>query len=266
MCIVALVADRSPLNARSVVLSTLLGTDPPRMHVRRLLRVTDLFGLPQGTVRTALTRMTQRGDLTTDGNGSYALARHLVERQIRQRQSRGAEQVAWSGRWSLLVVTAESRSPDVRVELRRAMGLLRFAEQREGVWLRPDNLPHDRQPEAHGAVDRQCDRYLAHPAVDDAQLAATLWDLEAWAASAGELRREMAALVIRLEAGDTAALAPGFVASADVLRLFQADPLLPDELHDRHWPGRRLRADYDRYDRAYRDLLWHWLAESGPRH
>jgi phenylacetic acid degradation operon negative regulatory protein len=233
------------------------------MAVRRLLRVTDLFGLSQGTVRTALTRMTQRGDLTTDGSGTYALAGHLVERQVRQRESRIAERVEWSGRWTMAVVTAEGRSPEVRAGLRRSMRLLRLGEQREGVWLRPDNLPTDRQPDARAAADAQCAWYSAHPAVDDAELAASLWDLVSWTAVATRLRREMSGLVDRLEAGDTAALAPGFIASAAVLRLFQADPLLPDELLERHWPGRRLRADYDHFDRAYRDLLGRWLTDPG---
>ena len=47
--------------------------------------------------------------------------------------------------------------------------------------------------------------------------------------------------------------------SAAVLRHFNADPLLPRELLDRRWPGDALRADYERYDRAYKDLLAGWL-------
>ena len=69
----------------------------------------------------------------------------------------------------------------------------------------------------------------------------------------------MARLLERLDAGDVDALAPGFVLSAAVLRHFNADPLLPRELLDRRWPGDALRADYERYDRAYRDLLAGWL-------
>ena len=44
-------------------------------------------------------------------------------------------------------------------------------------------------------------------------------------------------------------------ASAAVLRHFQADPLLPEELLPRGWPGRALREDYDRFDLAHRALL-----------
>ena len=76
----------------------------------------------------------------------------------------------------------------------------------------------------------------------------------------------MAGLVGRLEAEDTGALAEGFVVSAEVLRLLQADPLLPDELVDRRWPGRRLRADYEHYDLTYRRLLRQWfLRDDGGR-
>jgi phenylacetic acid degradation operon negative regulatory protein len=254
------------LSARSVVLSTLLGTDPPRMAVRNLLRVTQLFGLPPGTVRTALTRMVQRGDLETDGDGTYRLGGPLVDRQVRQRQSQAADRVDWSGRWRLAVVTGDGRSAAERAELRQAMGALRFAEHREGVWLRPDNLPSDRLPGARASADGQCTWFSAHPDVDDAELAARLWDLGGWAATAQDLRRSVAALTTRVEAGETAALAEGFVVSAAVLRHFQADPLLPDELVGRRWPGAQLRADYDRYDRAYRRLLRDWLVgeDGGP--
>jgi phenylacetic acid degradation operon negative regulatory protein len=247
------------LNARSVVLSTLLGTDPPCLPVSRLLRATDLFGLSQGTVRTALTRMMQRGELTTDGAGSYQLAGHLLARQVRQQRSRTGDRLDWPGHWLVAVVTAESRTAADRQALRGAMGALRLAEQREGAWLRPDNLAHDDQFDARALIDEQCFRYRAHPESDDAELAAALWDLDGWASRADELRRAMAGLVGRLEAADTSALADGFVVSAEVLRLLQADPLLPDELVDRRWPGRRLRADYEHYDTTYRRLLRRWF-------
>jgi phenylacetic acid degradation operon negative regulatory protein len=253
------VASVATLNARSVVLSTLLGTDPPRLSVRRLLRATDLFGLSQGTVRTALTRMVQRGELTTDGAGNYHLAGHLLARQARQRRSRTGDRLVWPGHWLVAVVTVDRRSAADRQALRDAMGTLRLAEQREGVWLRPDNLAQDDQLDARTLIDAQCFRYRAHPEVDDAGLAAALWDLDGWAGRADELRRTMASLVGRLEAADTSALADGFVVSAEVLRLFQADPLLPDELVDRRWPGRRVRADYENYDTTYRRLLRQWF-------
>ena len=55
-------------------------------------------------------------------------------------------------------------------------------------------------------------------------------------------------------------MAGGFVLSAAVLRALQADPLLPAALLPADWPGRALRADYDRYDAAYRAVLRTWFA------
>ncbi|TMR26179.1 hypothetical protein ETD96_41735, partial [Actinomadura geliboluensis] len=46
--------DIRPLTARSVVLSTLLGVHPPRLPARHLVRVGDLFGIAEGTIRVCL--------------------------------------------------------------------------------------------------------------------------------------------------------------------------------------------------------------------
>jgi phenylacetic acid degradation operon negative regulatory protein len=160
----------------------------------------------------------------------------------------------------MAVVTADGRGAADRAGLRRAMAALRYANQREGVWMRPDNLPADRLPDARATADAQCSWFSVQPDGDDAALAAALWDLDAWSRRATALRRDMAHLVDRLENDDHTALRPGFVVSAAILRHFQADPLLPAELLDRDWPGARLRADYDRYDAAYRGALAGWLA------
>ena len=82
-----------------------------------------------------------------------------------------------------------------------------------------------------------------------------LWPLQSWADDANELRAEMTGLVEPLERGDTSALADGFVVSAAVLRHFQADPLLPEELLPRAWPGTALRDEYDRFDLGVPRLL-----------
>lgn len=252
-----------PLTARSVVASTLLGTDPPRLPVAFLVRTGALFGLAEGTVRTALSRMVAAGEAAADGDGWYSLTGPLADRQTRQRRSRSASVVDWSGRWRMAVVVAGARSAAERAELRRAMQRLRMAELRDGVWLRPDNLdlsgPAGR---SDTVVDRQCQWFVVDPELgldrSDAELAAELWDLDGWASTAASLRRELRATVGRLERNDTDALAPGFVLSAAVLRHFLADPLLPRELWPRRWPGDALRAEYDRYDTAYRGVLAHW--------
>ena len=86
-----------------------------------------------------------------------------------------------------------------------------------------------------------------------------LWDLDTWSSGARGLRRDMRSLVRPLEHGDTSALAPGFVTSAAVLRHLQTDPLLPDALLPRNWPGSAIRKDYEHFDAAYRSVLRDWF-------
>lgn len=250
-----------PLSARSVLASTLLGTEPPRLPAALLVAVGDLFGLSPGSVRTALSRMVAAGELTRVDDGWYELTGSLVDRQRAQRASRDAAVVGWSGRWEQAVVLPGARPGGERAGLRRAMARLRLAELRDGVWLRPDNLDPLRWKAARAEVAQRCQWFSSWPH-DDAELASKLWDLDGWADRARRLRREMHELTGPLAADDPAALREGFVTSAAVLRHFGADPLLPRDLWPRHWPGAALRADYDRYDAAYRDALRRWFERS----
>jgi phenylacetic acid degradation operon negative regulatory protein len=248
-----------PLTARSVIASTLLGTTPPLLPGWLLVRAGALFGIAEGTVRTALSRMVSAGELTAD-DGTYALAGALRLRQQRQAESRRADVLRWDGGWTLAVVQGERRPAAQRLELRTAATALRLAELREGVWTRPDNLDLERLPEQRAVLLGQCALLRTEPQnPSPADLASSLWDLAGWSAVAHHLRRRMAGVVDALEAGDTDALAPGFVLSASVLRLTQADPLLPAELLPPDWPGPSLRADYERYDAAYQTLLRDWF-------
>lgn len=254
-------AGARALTARSVVASTLLGMTPPRLSSQLLVRSGELFGIAEGTTRVALSRMVAAGELEAD-DGAYRLAGHLLARQERQIASRrsDASAGAWSGEWELRIVRAASRGARERSRLRDAMQRLGLAEEREGVWLRPANLAPDRSPDAAAVVVDQCSSFVGRPDVEEpAALASRLWDLGGWAAGAEDLRRQMAADIGRLEAGDTDALAPTFVVSAAVLRHLLADPQLPGELCPPDWPGTVLRAEYERFDRAFKAVWRDWF-------
>lgn len=249
-------SPRRRLTARSVVASTLLGVHPPRLPVRALVGSAALFGIADGTVRVAVSRMVQAGELEPDGDG-YRLSGALLARQARQDQSRAGTTRRWRGTWRTAVVVADTRTSAERAELRTAMAGLRLAELREGVWLRPDNVAVDRGLTAQQVVDGQC-RWLTSRVEEPAALAAELWDLDAWADRATSLAAGLDDLLPGLEAGDTSVLAGGFVLAADVLRHFQSDPLLPAELLPPHWPGEDLRRRYDRYDAAFTRTIRDW--------
>ena len=243
------------LTARSVLLSVLLGTEPPRLPVSLLVSTTELFGITEGTTRTALSRMAAAGEVRAD-DGRYELTSpHLIERQERQTRSRRGERRPWNGEWIQVIVAPTSPRPAAeRAALRARMTRRRLAELREGVWLRPDNLDEP-LPDRDDLV-----AFHARPRHDPVALAQRLWDLDAWSAEADDLRRRLDALVTPLDRGDRSVLAEGFVLSAEVLRHLQADPLLPDELMTVGWPGHDLRMDYERYDAAYRSVLGSWFA------
>jgi phenylacetic acid degradation operon negative regulatory protein len=222
-----------------VVLSTLLGTYPPRLPARSLVRVGELFGIAEGTIRVALSRMVSAGDVTLV-NGDYQLTSRLRDRQARQDQSRSPSMRLWDGSWEIAVVTAARRPPAERTAFRTAMTELRLAELREGMWLRPANLTRERP----ALVTEQCTFLVGRP--EQPGLAATLWDLPGWAARARELTDAL---------DEAADLPSSFVLAAAVLRHFLANPLLPAELLPADWPGTRLRARYEDFDRAFRQLL-----------
>lgn len=257
------------LTARSVLLSVLLGTDPPRLGVRVLVRTTELFGIAEGTTRTALSRMVAAGELSVS-DGTYELTGpNLLARQARQSASRAGLTTEWEGDWLQAIVGSSGRrTADDRATLRSSLASLRFAELREGVWLRPANLRvdpagdgTDARPDLPG--DDQVQWFTVRPNGDSPGLARRLWDLGAWRTEALALRESMALLTGPLEHGDRSVLADGFVVSAAVLRHFQSDPLLPAQLLPQDWPGPELRTEYDRYDSAYRDVLRRWFSEQG---
>lgn len=239
-----------PLTARSVLLSTLLGLDPPELPAARLVATARLLGIEEGTARVALSRMAAAGEVLVEG-GRYRLAGRLLERQRRQLAGRRPATGAWRGGWHVGVVTATRRPARERAELRALLAAGRLAEWREGVWARPDNLERPVVPAPQADHVRWLD---ARPEEDPAELAAGLWDLDGWAAAAR-------ALLARLEAAPPAGpetLAPGFTLAAAVLRHVTTDPLLPAALLPPDWPGESLREAYQMWDRDYQASLRAW--------
>ena len=180
-----------PLTARSIVASTLLGLRPPALPPAALVRAGEIFGIAEGTTRVALSRMLAAGELESE-DGVYRLAGRLLDRHgATGREPSSAAQtlgrrVAPGRRHRARAARAAERA-----DLRHAMRELRFAEVREGVWMRPDNLAgttlraraRDRGRAVH--VDD------ARPSTIRARSPRELWDLDGWARHAQTLRRRM---------------------------------------------------------------------------
>ncbi|MEV0637870.1 PaaX family transcriptional regulator C-terminal domain-containing protein [Streptomyces sp. NPDC050619] len=234
--------DPRPLSARSVVLSLLLGVHPPELAAKDLVRAVEPFGVGGSTLRAALSRMTAAGDLRRT-DGGYRLSDRLLERQLRQDEAARPHTRAWDGDWEMVVITATGRGPAERADLRARLAALRLAELREGVWLRPANL---RRP-LPADLDEVAQHYTARPEGPARELAATLWQLDAWATMA----RSLLAHVARADRP-----ADRLTAFAAVVRHLLADPVLPPELLPADWPGARLRAAYADYQREITAAEW----------
>ena len=252
---------RRPLTARGVIASTLIGTNPPLLSARRLVRVGELFGINAGTIRVALSRMVVAGEVEKRERG-YELVGHLLTRRDAQSEGRATPVGRWNRSWEMVAVTGTAGSSSARSNLRSSLTRFRLGELREGLWVRPANLDPDRNPTLRSHLTPMTTSFSGHPDDDPRALAARLWDLDEWSRDARELIASIEALTQTLGsvAGDDPhLLGPGFVESAAVLRLFSADPLLPGELEPTCWPAAALRSVYDDFDVAYRGLLLRWL-------
>ncbi|MFI7589907.1 PaaX family transcriptional regulator C-terminal domain-containing protein [Spongisporangium articulatum] len=227
-----------PLSARSVVISLLLGAHPRGMSARQVVRAGEHFSVPEPSVRVALTRAVASGDLVREGS-TYRVGARLLERGERQAQQ--AAQVPWTGDWEMAVVITPGRPSTERAALRQALARARLGELREGVWLRPANL--DRPVPR---PDDSLRTFTAAPVEDPAALAATLWDLAAWAA-------EAEATLERL-AGD-APPDQRLATAAHLVRHLTSDPLLPPELCPTGWPGPRARQAYAGFQEEVRRVV-----------
>ncbi len=242
--------DDRPLTARSVLVSSLLGEQPPQLPVSQLVNIGALFGMTENRTRVALSRMVAAGELTTCNSVYRLSSKKLLERQDRQIDSVRGQTETWDGRWTLVVLTGPATSASQRQTRRMLLTKARLAEQRDGVWLRPNNLG-TRISSALNDLDAEMQWYECRPETASDVLARELFGVSSWAARAEQLIDRLS----NVKAQSSIDLAPGFVLSASVLRHLQGDPLLPRELLPKHWPGSRLRRDYAEWNHRYRRLL-----------
>ena len=243
-----------PLNARSLALSALLGTHPPRLPARSLVALGELFGIAPGTTRTALSRLVASGDVDAT-DGWYTLAGRLLDRQRAQDSGRRPARRGWDRRWHTVITLDSQRSLAVRRQFRRTMVDHRFAELRPDIWMRPANLPAPPPEEGRVTTSGPIDRS------EPERLARRLWNLDELAATALDLERALDAIT---ELDGEHSIPQRFSTAAAVLRFLRAEPLLPPEIVGTDWPVDRLRDRYAETEAALqRDLRSFFRATLG---
>jgi phenylacetic acid degradation operon negative regulatory protein len=227
----------APLSARSVALTLMLGARPPRLSARDLTSLGEMFGISAATMRVALSRMVAAGDLVVS-DAIYTLAPHHLERQTVTENLLHPRRRPYTGRWRMAVVVDRGRSAAQRAALRARMAQDRFAELREGVWVRPDNLhlpAETGDAESDGRAGLQ--RFTTVPE-DDRALTRQVWDLPAWTSEAHRLLDALAPQASPIDR---------LTAAAATVRHLCTDPALPEELRPEQWPADELRWAYEDY-------------------
>lgn len=233
-----------PFNARSLVLSVLLGLPTPQLTTPSLIRLAELFDLAPGTMRTALSRMVGAGELVGD-QGTYELRGRLLERKESQDIGRRSPRTTWDGTWWILAVTAPNRTVTARREFRTNMVNARMGELRPDTWLRPANLPG---PHVVGDVVVMRGERSGE---DPAALVGRLWDLPAIAERCRMLLGELDVADRGIGDEGRAAVPTAMMRSAAVLRFLREEPLLPRSLTPTDWPVDELRDRYRGFDRRF---------------
>ncbi len=241
-------------SARSVVLSILLGTHPPSLPVGSIVDLADLFSIPAGTMRTALSRLVAAGDLVNEG-GNYRLTDRLVARQQAQDEGRRVVDERWDDTWWTVIALSDRRSMATRRAFRAELEVLRFGELRPDTWMRPANLSVADEGRLLALPDAIVARGpIAAP--DGAALAGRLWPLEDAAGRMRALLGHLDTTAPALRAGTDVGLLPeAFAISAAVVRALRTEPRLPPALTPPDWPAPELRAVYDRYEVDFQRLL-----------
>ena len=259
-------AEPSPFSARSLALSLLLGSHPPRLPTSVLVATGSLFGINAGTMRTALSRMAAKGEVSATDRG-YELAGRLMERQRLQDVARRSPVTDWDGRWYTVTPRRSSRQLADRRELRRQLERTGFGELRPDYWLRPANrdLPN---------LGFNLVVTVGELLVDDTDaLVHELWPLAELTAQAERLELNAAHLIERettLASGSTDQAEPeigpwlvdAFTVSAAIVRFLTWEPGLPAELLPQVWKPWKpdlLRQRYDELERRFQHHLRRFL-------
>jgi len=237
-----------PLDARSVILSALLGSHPPQLPSRSLVALAERFSIRPGTIRTSLSRMVANGDLE-HVDGDYRLTGRLLRRQREQDAGRRVTEGSWDGSWISVIVERDRRSVAERRAFRASMVGARMAELRPDIWLRPGNIagptPSSDVLVTRGSLD--CD--------DVIDLVERLWPLDAIERSAMSLQRALELQRPVIDAHDDSTLPTTFVVAAAAVRFLRVEPQLPTELAPSPWTPPSIRTLYDDFARAFQRQL-----------
>ena len=233
--------SHKPLTAKRLVLSLLSAPGMDEVSVRELVRWAELFAIDAAALRVAIGRMVKAGLLRAPRRGVYRIGSGGEALRLAARSWRAAEArvVPWRGDW--LVVHSEHLGRSNRSALRdreRALNLEGMRPLQSGLWIRPANYSEPMEATRQrmlglglepGALVLRV-RELSGAGLEDLE---RLWprealerDYQAFTSAMVESAARLSALEIAEAARET------FILGEAVIRLINADPLLPQQFVD----------------------------------
>lgn len=228
--------------------------------VGSLISLLEPFGLTEGGVRTALSRMAKKGWLDTERvgrNAFYSLTprgRRLLE-EGQARIFHPSWDRPWDGGWLLLTYSIPQDERRLRDRLRDRLAWLGFGSFGNGIWLSPHDVSGEVEELAERlGLDERLVCFRARPVEEERtdDLVARCWDLP-------ELDRRYRAFAERwrpVEAELAGTVAPErcFALRFNLIHEFRhfplEDPFLPRRLLPEPWGGdeasRRFMGLHDR--------------------
>ena len=227
-------------NARSFVLDLLSTLRRGAMPVRALVEAATLFGIAEGSVRVALTRLLGDALIERDERGLYRLGQAAAPVQGRVAAWRDLEArlQPWSNGWVGVldagVAKRSSRAAQRRSD--RALDLTGFRSFARGLALRPDNLAGGvaqlrEELSALGLAPGAVVCALHElDSVSDAR-ARRLWDADGLVAQYRRHRQRIDTSTRRLRTRSAeVAMVESFRVGGAALRVLARDPLLPEPI------------------------------------
>lgn len=264
-------SDRA-LSARGFLLDLLSTLRRGAMPVRALVEAAALFGIAEGSVRVALTRLLAEEMVERDERGLYRLGAAALPVRSRVAAWRDLEGRlrAWSGGW-IGVLGGAAAARTVQRKSARALALLGFRALARGLAVRPDNLVGgaDAVREELTALGLApgsivCALRELDP-VTEAR-ARSLWDVDALVAAYRRHCRAVEASTRRLRTrAPEQAMVESFRVGGAALRVLATDPLLPEPIVPARERNALVVAMRD-YDAIGRESWSAFLARHGVAH
>lgn len=227
------------------------------LWIGALIRLMATFGISEGAVRQAVSRMSRQGWLIARrlGNRAYYVVSDRGRRRIEELSPRiYGPVIEWDGRWRMVSYAIGEANRKRRERLRKELSALGWAMLSPSTWISPsDTLAAAREAARTtltlDAVHLFTSEYCGP--LSDRQLLERCWDVPAIASAYNEfiarygprLQRERE----RNDLTDEQALVERLWLVHDYRKFVYIDPGLPSELLPAHWPGTAAAALFREY-------------------